>query len=110
MSNDDETNDADERDTLPTGRRSTPTYVLTMIADVDWKRMQYVERGQDDPAECYFCEMGEDVRVRFERRGRRWQGHVRLSEEDERQTEVVEDMGKAARRLRELLAEVGFEQ
>jgi hypothetical protein len=109
MSDDQQSDETDERDTLPTGRRSTPTYVLTMIADVDWKRMQYADRDKDAPSECYFCEIGDDVRVRFERRGREWQGHVRLSDEDERETEVVEDMGKAARRLRALLAEVGFE-
>ncbi len=107
MSDFEETDDPTERDTLPTGRRSTPTYVLTMIADVEWKRMQYVDRDDDDPAECYFCEIGDDVRVRFERRGRQWQGHVQVDDE-EHQTDVVEDMGKAARRLRDLLQDAGI--
>jgi hypothetical protein len=108
MSDDETHEDSDERDTLPTGRRSTPTYVLTMIADVDWKRMEYVDRGEEDPAECYFCELGDDVRVRFERRGRQWQGHVQMGD-DEEHTETVEDMGKAARRLRALLAELNID-
>lgn len=105
MSDDQSGADAEERDTLPTGRRSTPTYVLTMIADADWKRMQYVDRGEEDPAECYFCELGDEVRVRFERRGRSWQGHVKI-DEDDHETDSIEDMGKAARRLRALLVDL----
>ena len=102
----DETVDSSERETLPVGHRSAPTHVLTTIADVPWKRMQVVERDDDAPVECYFAEV-DDLRVRFERTGREWQGYVSVGDGEARESETLEDMGKAARQLRSLIEEMG---
>ena len=92
-------NERPDSDTLPMGHEVAKAHVLETIVDTDW---QSQERGSAGPDEGYQCEVG-DCGVRLERDGRIWRGSLELPDEELRQTDRSEDIGKVARQLKALI-------